>query len=156
MSRAGDLLVRWATRWDREVLLKLLAELAAMHGVEVEREALDEAFEFALKNPDRVRFCVAERDRVILGLASLHDGYSTWRAKAFGEVQDVFVTEEARRTGVATGLLEFLVAEARRRGYCRLNLDVKAGNEGARAFYEAFGLTGTGCVVYEMGLEEEG
>ena len=93
---------------------------------------------------------------MILGLASLHDGYSTWQAMPVGEVQDVYVAEAARRTGVATGLFEFLMAEAKRRGYCKLTLDVMADNDAARLFYEGYGLHDTGYVVYVVELAGDG
>ena len=44
----ADTLVRWATRWDAEALVKLLAALAAHHDVTPVDEELRESFQHAL------------------------------------------------------------------------------------------------------------
>jgi ribosomal protein S18 acetylase RimI-like enzyme len=51
----------------------------------------------------------------------------------------IFVAPEARGQGVGTGLLEAVAAEARRRGYAEVRLDVVEGNDRARALYEREG-----------------
>ncbi|MFW6774084.1 GNAT family N-acetyltransferase [Nocardioides sp. CPCC 205120] len=59
-----------------------------------------------------------------------------------GDVADLLrigVAPEARRTGVATALLDHLVDAARERGAERLLLEVAAGNAGAVAFYAGAG-----------------
>jgi ribosomal protein S18 acetylase RimI-like enzyme len=150
-----DVVFRWATRWDREAIRSLLTTLAAEHGMPTTPEVLDEALDFALRNPDRVRFCVAQRDRAVVGLAGLHVAYSTWRGKPYGTVEDVHVAEGQRRRGIARGMLDFLKAEARRRGYCRLSLHVREDNRAARAAYEKWGLAAAGELVYSLNLEEE-
>jgi RimJ/RimL family protein N-acetyltransferase len=154
MADRDNTLFRWATRWDREAVRTLMATLAAEHDFVTDPEALDTAFEHALRNPDRIRFCVAERNRVIVGMASLHDFYSTWRGKSYGTIEDVHVSEDARRSGVCTGMLDFLKGEALRRGYCRLTLLVVEGNAPARAAYEQWGMEWDGSVHYVVGLEE--
>ncbi len=150
-----DLLVRWVTRWDKPAVLPLLAALAAQHGVTTQEDVLREAFEHALRNPDAVRFCIAERDRQVIAVASLHGAYSTWSARAYGLVEDVFVLEEARRSGVARALFDFLVEQARRRGYCRLDLAVQSDNAPALGFYQSYGFADTGYLVYRLDLAEE-
>jgi GNAT superfamily N-acetyltransferase len=51
----------------------------------------------------------------------------------------IFVAAEARGQGVGTELLAAIAAEARRRGYAELRLDVVDGNDRARALYEREG-----------------
>lgn len=148
-------MVRWITRWDREAVTDMLRELARQHGVEPSDDALNESFDFALRFPDQVRFCVAVRDGKVLGMASIHRAFSTWRGQPKGTIEDVFVAPDARRAGVATALLAFLVAEARRRAYCALSLDVMADNEGARSLYARCGITDSGYVVCQMDLRAD-
>jgi ribosomal protein S18 acetylase RimI-like enzyme len=153
------LLARWATRWDREALVTMVVALAVEHGVRTDAETVGAAFEYALANPDEVRFCVAEMDRRVVGVASMHTSYSTWRAMPFGTLEDVYVQPEARRSGVATALLGFLKAHAVRRGYCRLELHVRHDNAGAQQCYREFGMRDTGYLAYELPLvdgEEDG
>jgi len=154
IASGTGLLVRWFTRWDREAVTTLLAALAGQHGAQVQSEDLTRAFEYALRVPDEVRFCVAVRDGKVIGQASLHRAFSTWSARPCGTIEDVYILEQERRSGVATAIFDFLAAEARRRGYCRLRLDVQADNEPARAFYDRYGLHDTSYVVYELPVEE--
>jgi GNAT superfamily N-acetyltransferase len=151
----ADLLVRWATRWDREALTRMVVALAVQHHVQTTPEVVSDAFDYALANPDHVRFCVAERDKTLIGVASIHTAFSTWRSAPFGTVEDVYVEPEARRSGVASALLAFLFEQARRRGFCRLQLDVQGDNTGARAFYESIGMADSGYHVYVAGLLDE-
>lgn len=123
--------------------------------MEPAEDALNESFEFGLRFPDQVRFCVAVRDGKVVGMASIHRAFSTWRGRLKGTVEDVFVAEDARRTGVGTALLQFVVNEARRRGYSVLSLDVQADNQGARSLYEGFGMADSGYVVYQVDLSVE-
>lgn len=56
-------------------------------------------------------------------------------------VKDFFVAAEARRRGVARAMLARLRESARGRDADRIELLVVAQNHGARAFYEAEGLS---------------
>jgi GNAT superfamily N-acetyltransferase len=98
---------------------------------------------------------VAERDKTLIGVASVHTAFSTWRSAPFGTIEDVFVHPEARRSGVASAMFQFLFDHARRRGFCRLQLDVQGGNKGARAFYESIGMADSGYRVYVISLSDE-
>ncbi|NPV48873.1 MAG: GNAT family N-acetyltransferase [Armatimonadetes bacterium] len=147
-------LVRWATRWDRTALIAMVQALAQQHGVEASEDTIGAAFEFALGNPGRVRFAVAQRDDQLVGTASLHEAYSTWRAALYGTIEDFYVVPEMRGQGVGTELLTLLVEEARRRGYCRLQLQVQEDNDRAWQFYEARGFRFTGYLVYEQDLAD--
>ena len=57
------------------------------------------------------------------------------------ELQRIAVTTDARRGGVASGLLERIEHEARLRYSERLLLEVREDNHGACAFYAARGFT---------------
>jgi GNAT superfamily N-acetyltransferase len=127
-----------------------------LHDVESDRDSLRDSLEFALKYPERVRFAVAQRDGTLIGVASLHDGYSTWRGKPFGDLQDVYLVEDERGTGAAGELFQFIAAEGVRRGYCRIELHVREDNERARAFYEKMGMKWSSELVYSLELAGAG
>ena len=63
-----------------------------------------------------------------------------------GEVQilKVGVSPDARRRGIARELLARVAADARDLGAQKCSLEVRAGNRGAQAFYEALGLRAIG------------
>lgn len=151
-----NILVRWATRWDRKPLTEMIGELARQHGILASPDTISDAFDYALNHADRIRIAVAQDDdKQILGTASLHEAYSTWHASAYGTIEDVFTLPEHRGKGVATALLNLLVEEALRRGYCRVELQVQEDNDSAWKFYETRGLSFSGYIVYSRELQEE-
>lgn len=151
-----SILVRWATRWDRKPLTEMISELARQHGVLAGPETVSGAFDYALNHADRIRIAVAQdEDKQVLGTASLHEAYSTWNASTYGTIEDVYTLPEHRGKGVATALLNLLVEEAQRRGYCRVELQVQEDNDAAWKFYEARGLSFTGYIVYSRELTEQ-
>lgn len=151
----ADLLVRWATRWDRKAVVGMVQALALQHGCECDPDTLGTAFEYALANPQKLRFAVAQIGDELVGTASLHEAYSTWAAQLFGTIEDFYVVADSRRQGVGSGLLDLLLGEARKRGYCRVQLDVQEDNDGAWQFYESQGFHFTGYLVYRHDLGEE-
>jgi ribosomal protein S18 acetylase RimI-like enzyme len=56
-------------------------------------------------------------------------------------IQHIVVREEARRSGVASALLQTLETEARVRGVERLAVDMWAANDDAQHFFRAAGFT---------------
>ena len=151
-----SILVRWATRWDRTALTEMIGELARQHGVLATADTISAAFDYALNHPDRIRVAVAvDADKQVLGTASLHEGYSTWNASPFGSIEDFFVLPEHRSAGIGTEIIELLIDEAKRRGYCRVELQVQEDNDRAWKFYERRGLNFTGYLVYAQELGEE-
>lgn len=150
-----SLLVRWATRWDRKAVVAMVGELARQHGVEPEEKRLTTAFEYALAHPNQVRYAVAQQDDQTVGTVVLCEAYSTWQAALYGTIEDFYVVPEARGQGVGTELLQLIVGEARKRGYCRVELQVQEDNDAAWKFYEARGLRFTGHLVYAQDLNDE-
>ena len=125
-----SILVRWATRWDRTPLTEMIGELARQHGVLASRDTISAAFDYALNHADRIRIAVAQDDdKQVLGTASLHEAYSTWNASPYGTIEDFFVLPEHRGTGIGTEIMNLLYEEARRRGYCRVELQVQEDND---------------------------
>ena len=69
-----------------------------------------------------------------------------WAGTRLGvpEIQDVWVSPERRREGVATALTHAAEAEARRRGAGSISLSVGIANRAAQALYEKLGFTDAG------------
>jgi ribosomal-protein-alanine N-acetyltransferase len=80
-----------------------------------------------------VRYLVAEVDGRVVGYAVAS------YAGDIAELQRIGVASTARRGGVATALLDEVVAEAPGTGANRLLLEVRDDNAGALAFYAARG-----------------
>ena len=86
---------------------------------------------------------VAERDGTICGMAAVEylnkpeSPYS--KARKFYHVIEFGVDEACRRQGVGRELMDFIRADAKGRGFSRIELDMWTFNEAALKFYEAVG-----------------
>ena len=69
------------------------------------------------------------------------------RAGHFCNIEEFGVDAAYRRRGVGTALLDFCRAEAGRRGFDRLTLDVWTFNAEARKFYESAGFRPYRCYL---------
>lgn len=67
--------------------------------------------------------------------------WSVWTSAEDAWLEDLYVREEARRTGLGRALVEGAVARAREHGCKRIELDVDEDNEPARALYAAAGFS---------------
>ena len=83
-------------------------------------------------------FFVLEDATGLLGLALFYTAYSTWKGRMLF-LEDLVVTEAARRGGHGRRLFEAVVAEARRTGAQRLKWQVLDWNEPAIGFYQKLG-----------------
>ncbi len=61
-----------------------------------------------------------------------------------GDIDKVMVCEECRGKGIASYLMEELLAEGRRRGVEEFTLEVRAGNTAAIRLYEKYGFVSEG------------
>lgn len=83
-------------------------------------------------------FFVLENGDDLLGLALYYTAYSTWKGRML-YLEDLVVTEAARRSGYGRVLFDAVVAEARRTGAQRLKWQVLNWNEPAISFYKKLG-----------------
>lgn len=86
-------------------------------------------------------FFVLENEAAdIIGLALYYTAYSTWKGRML-YLEDIVVTEAARRGGLGRVLFDAVVAEARATGAVRLKWQVLDWNEPAIGFYQKLGAT---------------
>ena len=87
---------------------------------------------------------VDEEDGQIIGMVMvdyIDRPESPYRyAERFAHIAEICVDEKHRRQGVGKRLLDFVKADAKAKGFSRIELDVWAFND-ALAFYEAEGYT---------------
>jgi ribosomal protein S18 acetylase RimI-like enzyme len=70
-----------------------------------------------------------------LGLALCLPSFSSFRARPILNIHDIAVAPAHRGKGVGQALLQAVEAEARRRGCCKVTLEVREDNEVAKAAY---------------------
>ena len=73
------------------------------------------------------------------GVCQLRFRFGVWHAAEDCWLEDLFVREAARRSGLGGALVGSAVARARERGCARVELDVNEANTAAIALYERFG-----------------
>lgn len=109
-------------------------------------------------DPERREQCVSGGDRI--QLAAVRDGIVVGQLLAFIHrhvdkpselyIDDLGVAPSVRREGIATRLLEKAVGIAQAQGLADIWVATEPENDGAKAFYEAMGLTGRRAMVFEM------
>lgn len=132
--------VRAARPEDSGEILRLIRLLAAFEGAP-DGVALTEEVIRADGFGENRRFeaLLAEVEGRVRGLAMLYRAYSSWRGAPTLMVHDLFVEEEARRTGAGKALLAAAARLAAGGGCCRMDVNVLDWNAPARRFYESLG-----------------
>jgi len=82
---------------------------------------------------------LAFADQRPVGVAVCFFGFSTFAARPLLNIHDLAVVPDCRGNGIGRALLSAAEAHARRRGCCKLTLEVQDDNRRARALYESFG-----------------
>ena len=108
-----------------------------------EREPVDEIARHAwtriMDRASPVQAIVAEMpDRGVVGIANYLTHESTGSLVPVCYLQDLFVDPKARGAGIGGALIDWLVAETRRRGWSRLYWTTKEDNYRARALYDRY------------------
>jgi len=134
--------VRTATRDDLAALVELTGAFRDHLAHATPRaDALAAGLMRLLADPDtQFALALAPGDRP-LGYVQCRYRFSLWTGAPDVELEDVFVTPAARRCGVGVALIDFVLAEARRRG-CRLAcLATNERNRPALSLYERLGFS---------------
>ena len=155
------MIVRPATTDDIPGIARLLLQV---HGVHAEgrpdlfvpgmRKYTDEELAEIIAAGDASPVFVAVDDNGrVVGHAfcqhEAHAGLHGWQQVDTLYIDDICVDETTRGMHVGTALYEYVLAYARERDYHNVTLNVWECNPGARAFYEAMGMT-----VYKVGMEQ--
>jgi GNAT superfamily N-acetyltransferase len=132
--------IRDAVPDDVATILRFIRELA-----EFEREAdkvvATEALLHEAMFGERpvAEAVIAERDGTALGMALFFHNFSTWTGWKGLYLEDLYVTPEARGSGVGAALLRHLAGIALDRGCTRFEWSVLDWNKRAIEFYRAMG-----------------
>jgi GNAT superfamily N-acetyltransferase len=73
------------------------------------------------------------------GVVQLRFRHSIWTATDDAWLEDLYVRDELRGTGLGRALTEYAIERARERGCGRIQLDVHTTNPTANALYESVG-----------------
>ena len=118
---------------------RLIAEFGAWWGKNVVPEDEVRASVDRIMSGDDGEFLLGALDGEPVGVCQLRFRWSVWKSAEDCWLEDLFVREEARRSGLGRALVEAALERARKRGCKRIELDVNEDNDAARALYEACG-----------------
>jgi GNAT superfamily N-acetyltransferase len=136
----SDLIIRPAVPADVEAILTFIKGLAAFeHEPDAVKATTADLLRDGFGEQPKFEVLIAERVGRPVGFALFFPTYSTWEGRAGLHLEDIFVLEEERGTGVGYRLMTALAAIAVERGCARLELSVLHWNP-AREFYHRLGM----------------
>lgn len=146
MISAMPVSVRRSTDQELPSVVSLLQDLYSELGEESESLAwLSEDLVADLGRNGTLIF-IAELEGRPVGLATLTQTQAIYAGGEYGVIDEMYVVPEARSLGVGAKLVEACVAEAKARGWIRLDVTAPTEDRWVRtvAFYEAQGFRFTG------------
>ena len=135
-------MVRRAEPSDLDPVTRLIAEFRDWWGkTEPSTDAIRGVVR-RLLDDDETEFLLALDDSGdAVGVCQLRYRLSVWTGADDCWLEDLYVTEAARRGGHGRELVEAAFAAARARGCRRIELDVNEQNQSALRFYDSLGFT---------------
>ena len=127
-----DLLIREATEHDIDAITEL--DNICFHGAPWSRESYEEE----LTKNNLAVYLVAETEEKIVGFVGI------WLIFDEGHITNVAVHPDYRRRHIADNLLTVLLNLIEEEGITAETLEVRAGNEPAKALYRKFGFAEAG------------
>jgi GNAT superfamily N-acetyltransferase len=124
---------------EAEKVARLIAEFGAWFGNQAPTEDEIRASVERIMVTGDGEFLLGAVDGEAVGVCQVRFRWSVWKSAEDCWLEDLFVREEARRSGLGRALVEAALERARVRGCKRIELDVNEDNAAARALYEACG-----------------
>jgi GNAT superfamily N-acetyltransferase len=124
---------------EAEKVARLIAEFGAWFGNQAPTEDEIRASVERIMVTGDGEFLLGAVDGEAVGVCQVRFRWSVWKSAEDCWLEDLFVREEARRSGLGRALVEAALERARERGCKRIELDVNEDNAAARALYEACG-----------------
>lgn len=131
--------VRAAEQDDLHAVHLLMKELASHEGLASYFHLSEDAlYEYCLRSPQRFHVLVAALGPKIIGYATYLFQFSPWAGHEYLFLDDVYVTEEARGSGVGSRLMQG-VAEIALQHDVEVRWHVETENLPAQRFYRTLG-----------------
>ncbi len=134
----SNITVRQAVLSDLDALAPLLDSYRQFYGRPSDVHAAREFLAARFNHGESVIFIAHEGDSPV-GFTQLYPSFSSASLARTFILNDLFVHEQARRKGVASGLMSAALEYARAMGAIRLTLSTAISNETAQAVYRSAG-----------------
>jgi GNAT superfamily N-acetyltransferase len=141
-TTAGEIAITAATREDAPAIHAMLRALGASLGRADEIQSTPEhILRFGFGPSPAFETVIARQNGEPVGFAIFFYEFSTWRGCPGVYVQDLYVADTMRGTGLGRRLLAAVVTRAALRHARYMRLSVHAGNDDGMGFYERLGFT---------------
>lgn len=150
----GQPQIRLATEQDVTKLHGMIIALAKATGLREKVTSRPEDFRrFGSRGQPAFQALIAEQDGEPVGLSLFFYSFSSWRGELGVYVQDLFVSDKLRGTGLGRRLISETARLAKKRGVTYLRLSVAKSNSAAQAFYRTVGLSQSDdeCIYQAIG-----
>ena len=134
-----SLRIRPAEPPDRAIVHALLTAQLVEYDLPFDPDRIDRGLDAALRAGSPAWLLLAERDSKPVGVLLANQIVSVEKGGETLWIEELYVTPEARRSGVARAILNHVLEEARRRGLRGLDLEVVRTQAAAFALYRAAG-----------------
>ncbi|MEM7783044.1 MAG: GNAT family N-acetyltransferase [Planctomycetota bacterium] len=124
---------------DLESLVPLFDEYRVFYGCQSEPPQVRNFLSERLSNQDSAILLAADDSAEGLGFTQLYPCFSSVAMKPIWILDDLFVAEKARRTGVGKNLLQAAAEYSSQTGSARLELATSKDNLSAKSLYESVG-----------------
>jgi GNAT superfamily N-acetyltransferase len=141
MIAHASLIVRAAVPADADAIAAMANALNVQEGKPNDSFSREQVLVDVFGEMPAVSAIVAELDGIVVGYAFFETYYNTDFASRDVFLDDLFVLEHARRSGVGTALFNAVSDEARKRGARTIAWAVRSANVPARTFYASLGAT---------------
>jgi ribosomal protein S18 acetylase RimI-like enzyme len=137
----GGVVLRQGTADDAAAIHAMVRALARDLGSEERMHSTVEDFRrCGCGSPPTFDALLAERMGTPVGLCLYFASFSSWRGEPGVYLQDIWVAESERGTGLAQRMVAECARRAAAKGARYMRLSVDRGNDAARAFYTRLGL----------------
>jgi GNAT superfamily N-acetyltransferase len=140
------------TEADLPELLPLMRAYCDFYEVSPSDEALLAMSRALIADPDRegVQLIGRDSEGAPVGFATIFWSWSTLSASRIGVMNDLFVTPDARGSGLAQALIDACLDRAREHGAATLGWQTARDNARAQALYERVGARREEWVDYSL------
>lgn len=145
---------RLATISDIPAVVELVQQFYKIFGYPASPEKLQEALQALVHQPRDGQVWLIIASDQIAGYAILNFGFSLELYGRYVFIDELFVTQSQRGSGIGTSFLEFIEEHARQEGFKALFLEVEPENTRAYTLYEQKGFLKSKRTVMKKRLHE--
>lgn len=132
--------IRSIKKNDSAELIRLITELARFEKLKPpSKQAQKRLLDAVFSKKSGIKVLIAEKEREMIGYAFYFFTFSTFLAKPTLYLEDIYISEKYRRSGIGKKMFSELINIAKSKKCGRLELMVLDWNVNALRFYEKFG-----------------